>query len=226
MGVMPTRNPDVTEEFNPLGTPNEGPSPISAMPKRRGRSIYIPLDADGKLDASRIKDASRLEAARQALAESAPPPTSPVEPPKFPRQMVPHIYDLLSLLIGSGVKLAKWPKVLNNEQRAYFVSQLKYSEEFKAQAAEPTANVLDKFIGKSKIAIWLIENSDVAILAKLIAEETQAMFTRAAMAFNAEAKRQAEELAAKAAAGKANGGFGGNSEFRRPIPTPPTNTGA
>jgi hypothetical protein len=212
---MVTRNQVSTEEFNPLGTPDEAVSPIGTAQKRRGKSIYIPLDADGKLDASRIKDPSRLEAARQALAANAPPPPPPTETPKFPRQMVPHIYDLLGSVIGLTVRLAKWPKVMSNEQRAFFAAQLKYSDEFKNEAAEPTAAILDKFVGKSKLAVWLIENSDVAILGKMLAEETQRMFVRAAMAFNAEQQRLAEEAAAKKA--KANGGFtAGGSEYRGP----------
>jgi len=207
---MPTRN---SIDDNYLGSLEE--SPIASVPpvRRRGKSVYVPLDEFGNLDATRIKDQSKIEAARAALAASAPPPVEPVETPKIPREFVPHIYDALSALIGVGIKLAKWPKVMSTEQRSYFVSQLKYSDEFKKEATEPTANILDKYVGKSKVAKWLIENSDVAILLKLMAAETQQMFMRAAIAFNIEEQRKAD--IANATKGKPNGGYPG-SENRGP----------
>jgi hypothetical protein len=209
---MPTRNPAAVEDNNYLGESTEPVIASQAPPKRRGRSIYIPLDESGNLDASRIKDPTKIEAARAALVASAPPPPEPVETPKLPRKIVPHLYDVLSTLIGVGVKLAKWPRVMNTEQRNYFVSQLKYSEAFKQEATEPTANILDKYVGKSRVALWLVENQDVAILIKLLATETQNMFMRAAVAFNVEQARLAEEQEKKV---KPNGGYPG-SEFRGP----------
>lgn len=174
-------------------------------------NIRIPVNEEGVIDMSRVKDPAQLEKARIALGMPAGGmDTAPVEV-QIPDEMlplIPHLFDGLAYVIKFGLKMAKFPKAFTEEQRTAFRDCLRYSDKFKKEATEPTARLLQKAAGNSAITQWLMRNSDVAIFLKLLGEGTYEMITRGAQEF-------AQQVIAKQTeqAEKTNGGFPA-SEFR------------
>jgi hypothetical protein len=169
----------------------------------RKPTLRIPITSEGTIDMDRVrKNPEVLEKARAALG-MAPGEIGDAKVPevaKVPREFVPWVYDGVAWTLGNVFKLAKWPKIMTDEERAQFVAGLHYSNEFKEKAKEPTGALLDRAVGNSKIAAWLMEHSELAILGKMFAEETVLMVQRAALPVIM-ARQTAEETK------KANGGF-------------------
>lgn len=185
--------------------------PLSGkQPRGKHRpNIRIPLTEEGVIDMARIKDPAVLERARVALGMPEGSVPEGVKVVEVPRQFVPWVYDGIAFAIGKLFQVAKFPKVMTPEERAQFIAGLKYSDKFKEEAKEPTGALLDKAMGKSKLAAWLMQHSDLAILAKMFSEETVAMVQRAAAPVII-ARMQAEQVK------NANGGFPASEN--RPTP--------
>lgn len=210
---MPKRKPqaafDGMEELTP-----ETRMDIEENEKPRGKhrpNIRIPVNEEGVIDMSRVKDPATLEKARIALGMTPGASTdAPVEV-QIPDEMlplIPHLFDGLAYVIKFGLKLAKFPKAFTEDQRTEFRDCLRYSDKFKSEATEPTARLLQKMAGNSAVTQWLMRNSDVAIFLKLLGEGTYEMITSGAQEF---ARRHAMKQTEQSE--KTNGGFP-PSEFR------------
>lgn len=187
-------------------------------------SIRIPVNEEGVIDMTRLKDPQVLERARVALgmpAEMAAAPAPEFKLPEPVLKAIPLLYDGLALGARAGMNALKWPRQLTTpEQRAEFYQFVRYSDEFKERATEPTAKVLTKVVGNSKLARWFIEHSDVGEFAALLLMGTWEMVQNAATQFNT--LQQAK--AARAGETKPNGGF--TASENRPAPGSPGYEGA
>ena len=188
--------------------------PLSGkQPRGKHRpNIRIPLTDEGVIDHARIKDPAMLERARVALGMPEGSIPDAVKAPEVPRELVPWVYDGLAFAIGKIFQIAKFPKVMTPEERAQFIAGLHYSDEIKEKAKEPTGALLDKAMGKSKLAAWLVQHSELAVLTKMFAEETVAMVQRAAAPVII-ARMKSDEVK------KENGGFPASEN--RPTPENP-----
>jgi hypothetical protein len=194
---MPKRKPDFDSQ-----SPNEtGDRDYAREHKNRKNRVIVPLTENGELDTERVKDVAELDKARAALglAKGSIADTE-VEIPKLPRQLVPPLYDGIAYLIRGLVKLARWPRVMTPDERNVFVGFMSYTDEFKRDATEPTAALIDQYVGRSRWVAWCMEHKDAAMVTTLFGQATYNMFVGAAMQFNQ--WRQVE-----AAKVKANGGF-------------------
>jgi hypothetical protein len=183
--------------------------------RKTGKRVSIPVKDDGSLDETRARP-EQVAKARAILEGGKVPEAVKVPEMHIPREFIPFLYDGATHLIRMMVRLAKWPRVMTTEQREEFCGYLGYSDEFKKEATEPTALVLEKAVGSSKLALWLMEHSEVAMLVMMIGKETAIMFHRAAAQFSMAHKEEIE-----AAQVKANGGAAAHPPSEnRPIPSP------
>jgi hypothetical protein len=202
---MPIRKPQADEPEENFELPMSGDGTKQPRGKHRP-NLRIPITEEGVIDMSRIKDPAVLEKARAALGMEGGSVAATVETPKVPREFIGPLYDGIAWVIGWTCQKAKWPKILTPEEMVIFRANMKYSDEFKEKAAEPTAALIDKHVGNSKLAKWLMEHSELAVLAKLFAEGTTEMMNNASLPIRA---------ARIAAMANANGGFP-PSENRKP----------
>lgn len=200
---MPRKKPtaEIDEIQDETILSDEQTKPGWGGPRPRKPTLRIPITDEGVIDMDRVrKNPEVLERARMALGmapgESVPMP----EVAKVPREFVPWVYDGVAWSLGQVFKLAKWPKIMTDEERVKFVAGLRYSDEFKEKAKEPTGVLIDRAVGNSKIAAWLMAHSELAVLTKMFAEETVLMVQRAAVPIIL-ARQSAE------ATKNANGGF-------------------
>lgn len=199
---MPKRKPDAEPEFQDESILSDEPNEKKwggARPRKP--KITLPINDEGVIDMARVRDPALLEKARAALGMSAGSTVeAAVDVPKIPREYIPHLYDGLAWLFGWGCQKAKWPRILTAEEMKVFRANLKYSDTFKEKASEPTAALIEKHVGNSRLAKWLMEHSELALLGQLLAAGTVEMMQNAAKPImTARIIKQEVE--------KANGGF-------------------